>query len=147
MVRIARVTTVRNAQGKYSPRRGAYIVDQTASGESLAAIAAQIGIAKSTVFGWLRHRDEQTRPGFFAAFNAARQIRYEILAAEVIEIADDCTGNIDRDRLRIDNRKWLLCKMRPDRYGDRAKTKDDGPTDLVARLSAARSRAIPLTGT
>lgn len=61
------------------------------------------------------------------------------MAEQIIEISDDGTndtyvvrdekGNaleervnhdhIQRSRLRVDARKWLLSKMRPEKYGDR----------------------------
>jgi len=41
------------------------------------------------------------------------------MADEVMEIADDKSGDPARDRLRLDTRKWLLSKALPKIYGDR----------------------------
>jgi len=41
------------------------------------------------------------------------------LADEIIEIADNESGDPARDRLRLDTRKWLMSKIAPKRWGDR----------------------------
>ena len=61
-------------------------------------------------------------------------MQVEYWAHEIIEIADDTSGdltinehgervvdheNINRARLKIDARKWLMSKLHPRRYGDR----------------------------
>ena len=68
----------------------------------------------------------------------ARDFGYEIMADEIIEIADDGTNDwmkrqqrngsietvtnkdhLERSRQRIDARKWLLSKALPKKYGDK----------------------------
>ncbi|AGG31951.1 hypothetical protein MU9_2906 [Morganella morganii subsp. morganii KT] len=64
----------------------------------------------------------------------AREIQAELLAEEIIEIADDSSGDVivdddgkeqtnhervARSRLRVDARKWYASKLAPKRYGDR----------------------------
>ncbi|MRT15310.1 hypothetical protein GJV07_24135 [Enterobacteriaceae bacterium RIT711] len=64
----------------------------------------------------------------------AREVQAEILAEEIIEIADDSSGDVfvdddgreqtnhervARSRLRVDARKWYASKLAPKRYGDR----------------------------
>lgn len=70
---------------------------------------------KSTVFRWLsKHetfRDQYTR---------ASEDRAAALAEDILEIADE--GNeedVQRAKLRIDTRKWLMSKMAPKRYSDK----------------------------
>ena len=61
-------------------------------------------------------------------------MQVEYWAHEIIEIADDTSGDfiinergervvdhehINRARLRVDARKWLMSKLSPQRYGDR----------------------------
>lgn len=63
----------------------------------------------------------------------AREIYSDIVFEEMLEIAD-CEDNdiieteegqrvnhdvIQRDRLRVDTRKWMLSKLQPKKYGDR----------------------------
>ncbi|HDL7100129.1 TPA: hypothetical protein PXM79_002920 [Yersinia enterocolitica] len=64
----------------------------------------------------------------------ARAIQAELLAEEIITIADDSSGDVivdddgkeqtnhervARSRLRVDARKWYASKLAPKRYGDR----------------------------
>lgn len=63
----------------------------------------------------------------------ATEIRADMMAEEILDIADE-SGNdtivtekgeqenreyINRSKVRIDARKWLLAKMQPKKYGDR----------------------------
>ena len=53
----------------------------------------------------------------------AKEIGFEVLADEIIDIAD-AAENIDKDECRrhqlmIDTRKWLLAKLQPRKYGER----------------------------
>jgi len=70
----------------------------------------------------------------------------EGMAEEILEISDDgrndwttrengrgelvdCVDqdHIQRSKLRVDARKWLLSKLRPDKYGDRTAIEHSGP--------------------
>lgn len=79
----------------------------------------------------------------------ARQTQYELLADEIVSIADEnyttdehgvrerlSSEAIQRNRLRVDTRKWMLAKMLPKVYGDKLQTehtgKDGGPIQLQA---------------
>ena len=79
----------------------------------------------------------------------ARQTQYELLADEIVSIADEnyttdehgvrerlSSEAIQRNRLRVDTRKWMLSKMLPKVYGDKIQTehtgKDGGPIQLQA---------------
>ena len=76
------------------------------------------------------------REGFAAQYARAREVQFLAIADELLEIADDGrndwmqrTGNdggwdlngehIQRSRVRIDTRKWMLSKMLPKVYGDK----------------------------
>src|SRR5712691_6237052 len=78
----------------------------------------------------MRHREEQrlSRPV------RAREEEADKLFREIIEIADDASGdyvttsdgkrivdheNIQRLRLRVDARKWAAARLAPKKYGDR----------------------------
>lgn len=99
-----------------------------AEGKSLRAAAKENGIAASTVLDWT-----QANAAFGEQYVRARQIGYQLLADELIEIADDSSGDVietedgpkanaeftARSRLRLDTRKWMLSKMLPKVYGDK----------------------------
>ena len=79
----------------------------------------------------------------------ARQMAYELLADEIVAIADEnyttdehgvkerlSSEAIQRNRLRVDTRKWMLQKMLPKIYGEKLQTehtgKGGGPIQLAA---------------
>jgi hypothetical protein len=81
----------------------------------------------------------EDREGFSPRYARAREIQAYDIADELLEIADDARNdwmereggaeavafelngeNIQRSRVRIDTRKWLLSKMLPKVYGDKS---------------------------
>lgn len=70
--------------------------------------------SKKSIFEWrLKHK------GFGDLYTRARQERAEIFVEELLDIADNPSPDWGRDRLRIDTRKWIACKMIPKTYGDK----------------------------
>lgn len=118
----------------YTPEIAAIICGRLANGESLREVCADEGFPdKSTVFRWLAARDE-----FRDQYARAREVQVEHWADEIVEIADDGTNDwierqnsdgstyeavnsdhINRSRLRVDARKWLMSKLAPKKYGDK----------------------------
>src|SRR5690606_8051201 len=70
------------------------------------------------------------RDGFSERYARARELGYEVMADELIEIADGGSDDWQRDRLRVDARKWLLAKALPKRYGDRVTLAGDAEAPL-----------------
>lgn len=113
------------------------ILRRLAAGESLRAICRDEGFpAPSTVLDWCAADTD-----FGERYARARITGYKLLAEEIIEIADDSTGDttysdsgpkmdaefVARSRLRVDTRKWLLAKMLPKVYGDKLAVEASGP--------------------
>ncbi len=121
------------------PRKGIYtealadrICTRLAEGESLRAICADAKMPdKATVFRWLAD-------GRYLAFREryayAREAQMDHFADEILEIADSASRDvaigadgkprfdlqhIQRAKLRIDTRKWLMTKLAPKKYGDK----------------------------
>ncbi len=107
--------------------------------------------------------------GFGSQYARAREIGYQSMADEIIEISDDSSNDwmerkrgdgtteevenkevLNRSRLRVDTRKWLLSKALPKLYGDRITAehtgKDGGPiqTADVSDVEVARRVAFLL---
>lgn len=78
--------------------------------------------AHSTVLLWVKENQ-----AFADQYARSRETGYLLLADELVEIADDKAGDAQRDRLRVDTRKWLLSKMLPKVYGDKQTTELTGP--------------------
>jgi hypothetical protein len=96
------------------------ICAELAEGKSLRAVCAQAGMpAPSTVLAWA-----EADKAFAEQYAGARARGYQLLADEILEISDDARGDdaerVARSRLRVDSRKWLLSKMLPKIYGDKA---------------------------
>lgn len=103
-------------------------------GESLRAVCRDKAMpSRSTVA-----RALQEIPEYRAQYAQARELLYQHWAEELLEISDDGTTDyvtkvgrngheyeavdqehIQRSRLRVDTRKWLLSKLMPKQFGDR----------------------------
>lgn len=103
---------------------------------------------KVTIYRWLmkgsEKESEQIFKNFCNQYAQAREAQIEAKIDEVFEIADDGTndwnpkidkeGNqigwqvnnehIQRSRLRIDTIKWVACKLKPKKYGDKLETEN-----------------------
>ena len=114
----------------YLPEVAEDICNLLMLGESLRSICKRPGMpAIRTVMYWLQRHDD-----FMQQYARAREVQAELLAEEIIEIADDSSGDVTidedgreqtnhervaRSRLRVDARKWYASKLAPKRYGDR----------------------------
>lgn len=121
----------------YKKRIADEICARLASGELLKDICSEKGMpSRSTVYHWLF-----SRPEFSDTYARAREAQMESWAEDIIEIADDGSndtyeddeGNekvnhdvIQRSKLRVDSRKWLMSKLSSKRYGDKVQAEVSG---------------------
>jgi hypothetical protein len=145
----------------YSPEVVTSICQRIAEGDSLRSICAADDMPnKATVLRWLK-----VQPEFHEAYGIARQLQTELMAEEILEIADDVSQDtiaaeqgprpnaewIARSKLRVDARKWLMSKLAPKKYGDRISAehtgRDGGPIEHkhMTDLELARRIAFILT--
>lgn len=88
-----------------------YIMD----GYSLRKIEATEGMPRRLVIlKWLREN-----PDFRTQYARAREEQADVLADEILDIADQRLDDPQRSRLMIDSRKWYAGKLRPKKYGDK----------------------------
>lgn len=126
----------------YTIELGQLICERIAAGEALIAICKEPDIpTMSTVFTWI-----EKFPEFAQSYARARDKRLQVMAEEIQAIADDSSGdlievvdkkgrtktivdqeNIQRSKLRVDTRKWLLSKLAHKTYGDRTALEHSGP--------------------
>ena len=110
----------------YNLKTAEAICEQLAAGASLVAICKQSAMPSySTAMAWLRTHDE-----FLEMYRLAREDQADTLADEIIAIADSpahSSEEVQRNRLRVDARKWIVSKLRPRRYGDKVAL--TGPND------------------
>ena len=91
------------------------------------ALKGRMGSAK---FSEMINSDEERQKRYARACEQ----RAEVLADEMDDIANakdnDDNIKVQRDRLRIDTRKWALAKMHPKKYGDRVEHEVSGGITL-----------------
>lgn len=99
------------------------------SEKGMSAIASLKGRMSTQTFYVLLEDGEKSK-----RYARATEMRAEQMANEMLEIADNYehdityTGDgrqvidhavVNRDRLRVDSRKWLLAKLHPKKYGEK----------------------------
>lgn len=111
-----------------------------AKGESLRSICNGSDMPHlSTVMRWLADPD---RADFREQYAHAREVQADTLFDECLDIADDASGDtkvtegggevcntefVQRAKLRIETRKWMVGKLAPKKYGDKIDlTSSDG---------------------
>ena len=121
----------------YNEEIASLICARMADGESLRSICRDDAMpALSTVFLWVSKHFE-----FSEQYKLAMASRADAMFEDMIDIADDGrndyivngdgeerfnTEHVQRSRLRLDTRKWMLSKMLPKKYGDKIVDEDVG---------------------
>jgi len=133
-------------QTEYTQDIADEICMRIAGGESLSSICKEDRMpAKSTVCLWVL----DDREGFAEQYDVSRRLQAQLMADEIIDIADESTNDymvrqsksgeeyetanpevIGRSRLRVDTRKWYLSKVLPKIYGDKVTTEHTGSINL-----------------
>ena len=142
---------------KYTNKLADKICQMIAQGQSVRSICSKKDmISMQTFFRWLRENDK-----FSEQYARACEERSYMHAEEILEIADDATNdymeqhdesdeltgyklngeNIQRSRLRIDTRKWLMSKLNPKVYGDKLDMTTNG-NDIGVSLSASQAEQL-----
>ncbi|HYD48010.1 MAG TPA: hypothetical protein VEB21_06675, partial [Terriglobales bacterium] len=122
----------------YSEEIGTRICELLADGKTLTRICKDNPDFPSdrTVRRWALDKDHPFSP----QYARAREIGYDAMADETIDTADmggTDPGQVARDRLKVDTRKWLLSKALPKRYGDKLALHGDDeapPIQQVTRI-------------
>ncbi len=129
----------------YPQRAWDTVLDRLKEGQTLTKACAGEGLpAPSTVV-----ERTKTDAAFAEEYARSRELGYLLLADELLDIADDTSGDvkpgadgkpyvdlmhIQRARLRVDTRKWLLAKCLPKIYGDRPAAAPPPVPDFAAML-------------
>lgn len=140
----------------YTPELAAEICERMAKGETLRQICRDDHVpAATTVHGWVKSIE-----GFSEQYAHAREALIAHWADEIVEIADDGSNDtitdseggerqnsewISRSKLRVDTRKWLLSKLRPDKYGEKLELSGDPTKPLVPIVNVTIGGAKPLS--
>lgn len=127
------------------------ICDRLAEGESLNEICRSPGMpTDQTVLNWV----DEDRDGVARRYARARSRGFEKLASEVLSISDaPCEGPngyadnglVQKQRLQVESRKWLLSKMLPKVYGDKVEISGDANAPLLTRIELVAVRPKQIT--
>jgi uncharacterized protein YodC (DUF2158 family) len=127
------------------------ICNRLLEGESLTHICTDSTLPnKPCILKWLRDF-----PEFATQYAHAREMQMELMATEIIDISEEepmmtitfgengskeCIDNagIQRNRLRVDTRKWLMSKLAPKKYGEKVQQEvtgaNGGPLQLITDI-------------
>jgi len=126
------------------------IFDLMAEGESLSKASKAHEIDNKTAREWI------SALGLSPHYDTARSFLQDFWADEILDIADDTTNdfietetgvrlnaeNVQRSRLRIDTRKWLLSKLSPKKYGDKLDlSSTDGTMTPPSRIELVAAKS------
>lgn len=126
----------------YSDTEAAELFESMASGETLRAFCRRKEIPHSTCLKWInkKYRDQYTRARVDLAY---------FWADEIVDIADDTSKDynvdssgkktvdneaIQRSRLKVDTRKWLLSKLIPKEFGESLELKGKVDANVTTNL-------------
>jgi hypothetical protein len=94
----------------------------------------------------VRRRVVDDTEGFATQYARARHIGLDAEAEAIVETAADKTRDPNDRRVEVDARKWLLSKLRPDKYGDRlavdARVEHSAGAEILAALRQRRGTEI-----
>lgn len=148
---------------EYTKEKGDLICSRLSDGESLRSICRDENMpAVGTVLRWVSSKDNEE---FRMQYAHAREIGLEHMAEEILEICDDGTNDwmekvtksgevmvvgdhehIQRSKLRVDTRRWILSKLLPKKYGEKASMEltgaDGGAIQFSDSERAAKIQAI-----
>lgn len=138
------MTAIRN------PENATLICVRLADGFTLRQIGKELDCSIGSITDWC-----EADADFAARYARAMDLRYERMAEEIQEISDEGTNDwmeregvtivdhehIQRSKLRVDTRKWLLSKMRPRQFGDRTTVAGDPDAPLNVAMTIEDKRA------
>lgn len=122
---------------KTDPRFSAVLKDISENSMSLRMALKNNKLGKST---WLNKVNKDS--DFATQYERAREERADNIFEEILAISDHTAEDhtpftganvVNRDRLRIDARKWMLSKMLPKKYGERIDEKSEDDNEIVVR--------------
>lgn len=131
---------------KYSADLAISVCEKIGEGLSLRQIGKIDGMPSfNTILRWLTLHDD-----FVRMYNIAKEEQAELLADEIISIADkemplDVLGKIDggavnQARLQVEARKWVAARLKPKKYGESTTLRGDAEAPLIPTLNISISK-------
>lgn len=110
----------------YTPEEGQALCEWITNGHSLSSWCRQTGRSAYVVHSWLR-----TESDFARRYAQAHEDRTDTMADDLLEIADETAGTdsiaaVQAAKLRIETRKWIASKLKPQKYGEKQLVETSG---------------------
>ena len=131
-----------------------YVCQEIEKGRALRNVLKDENMpSTSTFYQWLDNDEVKAKQ-----YARATEVRADIIFDDILAIADENTNDtsinengievvnndvIQRSRLRIDARKWVLSKLNPKKFGDKADITSGGekiqniPTSIQVEINKA----------
>lgn len=124
-----------------------FVCNEIAEGKSLRSVFNNNDHLpnRDTFFNWIDNDKEKSDQ-----YARAMELRQEVIFEDILSISDNQEDDvitvddkevvnhnvIQRARLRVDSRKWMLGKMNPKKYGDKLETdnKHSGEITIVRQV-------------
>lgn len=137
---------------RYTLEIAAEICHRVANGETLTRICHDPHLpSRSTVTRWLT---DETKAEFLSRYGTARGLQTDFYADDIVDIADDASRDwtertngegeaiaptlnhehIQRSKVRIETRQWIMERLNPKKYGQRTKLEHDVDSAAFAKL-------------
>jgi hypothetical protein len=132
---------------KFDQKTFDVICEKVSTGMTLNEVCRMKGMPLAvTVRAWVMHNKP---PGIYTQYARAKELQLEAMADEMQEIADHARNDwmtrnfrgvtsvvpnrevIDRSKLRVETRKWLLSKLARGRFGEPREGKPEGDEGAV----------------
>lgn len=133
---------------KYRGEKGKHIIDsileRLANGEMLKTICREDGMPSFRAFYNMIDSDKELA----ARYKKAREVGYDAIAEECLNIADDDSGDsagrvsTDRSKLKVWARLQLLSKWAPQKYGDKVLAEVAGKNGSPVLVRFAREDEV-----
>lgn len=119
----------------YTREIGDRVCQRIAGGESLRSISQDPQMPyRGTVIRWALSKDNA---GFRHQFDTACQARAELWAEELVDLSDEAE-DVQKTKLQIDTRKWVLSRVLSQRYGDKLAVEQSGTVNHTHTLDLTK---------
>lgn len=146
----------------YTPELAALLIERLSEGQSLRkACSTDDMVSKATVFRWLSESNvEDWAEGFRDQYARAKREATDAMAEELQEIAEDALQDVKEHayepklgsalvqahKLKADNMKWVMSKLKPKKYGEKVDVTSDGKRVVATPLIVSSIAARPTEG-
>lgn len=110
------------------------LIEIASTSKGLFKICEEKGLNVRSFYRWIKEDEEKSH-----RYARARDEQADLLADQIISIADDRTGdlvdsefgqqgnaaNVQRSKLQVEARKWIAAKLKPKKYGDKVEVEQN----------------------